>query len=185
MFGPTARQYHRIVRLTFKATVVGLLCWGVSALEIQPLTEFEARHLWGGTWALLIFHIGVHAVFVADLQASENDRKVARVLSETRGAGLYALVVAAAALEEILFRGAALRLLAFLVGTPLAVVGSAFLDAWAHKRPQVLAFDISTAIFFGLCALQYGLGWAILVHAGFNFFVMFFQKVLDSTSEAV
>lgn len=80
---------------------------------------------------------------------------------------LYAAIFAPVS-EEILFRGFVLRSLQ-PYGKRLAILGSAFLFAMFHGNLLQVPFAFLTGLVLGYCAVEYSIGWSILLHIGNNF----------------
>lgn len=80
---------------------------------------------------------------------------------------LYAAIFAPVS-EEILFRGFVLRSLQ-PYGKRLAILGSAFLFAMFHGNLLQAPFAFLTGLVLGYCAVEYSIGWSILLHIGNNF----------------
>lgn len=80
---------------------------------------------------------------------------------------LYASILAPVS-EEILFRGLVLRSLR-PYGKRFAILGSAFLFAMFHGNLLQAPYAFLAGLVLGYCAVEYSIGWAMLLHILNNF----------------
>jgi membrane protease YdiL (CAAX protease family) len=122
---------------------------------------------------------------LSDVDADDVSEEARELIDAASGPGILLLVlvvcVGAPFAEELFFRGLMLRALDRTWGIVVAVAGSSVLFAVSHFQGLQLAALLVFGVVAALLAERTGrLGTAILCHAGFNAWTVFWLLVVDT-----
>jgi len=148
--------------MVFLLQVFGAIAALIWLPALTPLEIMEAL-LWGGG-AVLIWLINY---FFARRWVRQGIKLDPRGL-EVHKMSWDLVAVEVPILEELVYRGLWLRGLGLFLPTTPALVITALVFMWDHKRPRAIGYDIALGLVFGLLTLQISLWASILAHGLWN-----------------